>query len=68
MFEDRKITKEKIKDLLYNVRNEFDNELDYEYETETGKELTDTDFEVMTEYLDRFLDKVNMLIDDELED
>lgn len=27
MFEDRNITKEKIKDILYAVRNEFDNEL-----------------------------------------
>ena len=32
MFEDENITKEKIKDILYAVRNEFENELDYDYE------------------------------------
>ena len=62
------VEKEKVKDLLYNIRNEFENELDYDYETESGKELTDSDFEIMTEYLDRFLDKVNLCLDDELED
>ena len=28
------VEKEKVKDLLYNIRNEFENELDYDYETE----------------------------------
>ena len=68
MFEDKKITMEKVSDLLYKVRNEFNNELDYDYETSSGKELTDDDFEIMVEFLDRFLDKVNDVMKDELED
>lgn len=63
-----KITKEKIFDLLYDIRNEFENELDYDYETESGKELTDTDFDIMTEYLDNYLRKVNLCIEDKFED
>ena len=59
---------DKVKDLLYDIRNEFDNELDYDYESESGKELTETDFELMTEYLDRFLNKVYMCIDNVLLD
>ena len=31
MFEDKKITIEKVKDLIYELQNEFDNELDYDY-------------------------------------
>ena len=58
------ITKEKIKDLIYNTQNEFSNELDYDYESESGKELTDSDFEIMEEYLSRFCDKLYNYIDD----
>lgn len=68
MFEDKKITIEKVKDLLYNVRNEFDNELDYDYESDSKKELSDDDFNIMIEFLDRYMDKVYLVIDDELED
>lgn len=68
MFKDKKITIEKVKDLLYNVRNEFDNELDYDYESDSKRELSDDDFNIMIEFLDRYLDKVYLVIDDELED
>lgn len=68
MFDNKEITIEKVKDLLYNVENEFNNELDYDYETSSGRELTDDDLDIMTEYLSRFLDKVYAVIDDELED
>lgn len=68
MFEDKNITKEKIKDILYAVRNEFDNELDYDYESDYKKELIDEDFDMMIEFLDRFIHKVGLTIDDEVRD
>ena len=68
MLEDRKITIEKVKDILFNVRNEFDNELDYDYGRDYKEDLTEEDFDMMIEFLDRFLHKVNLTIDDELED
>ena len=58
------ITKEKIKDLIYDTQNEFSNELDYDYESESGRELTDTDFEIMEEYLTNFCNKLYARIDD----
>ena len=30
MFENKKVTTEKVKDLIYNIYNEFENELDNE--------------------------------------
>ena len=67
MFDNKNITKGKIKDILYAVRNEFENEID-SYETESGRELTDDDFNIMFEFLDRFINKTEMVIDDEVID
>ncbi len=67
MFENKEITKEKIKDIMYAVRNEFENEID-DYETESGRELTDDDFNIMFEFLDRYINKTEMVIDDEVND
>jgi hypothetical protein len=68
MFDDKNITKEKVKTLLYSVRNEFDNELDFDYESDYKEDFTNNDLNMMIELLDRFLHKVNLVIDDELED
>ena len=68
MFEDKKITLQKIKDLLYATRNEIYNELNYDYESEFNFEYNDNMFNIMLEFLDKFLDKVELVIDDELED
>lgn len=69
MFKDKKITIEKVNDLLYAVRNEFENELDYDYLSEVyNKEITEEEFNLLIEFLDRFLDKVNDVMKDELED
>ena len=54
---------ETIQNLLLNVRNEFENEID-DYETNSGKELTDDDINIMFEFLDRFVDCVNSKIKD----
>lgn len=43
MFEDKKITIEKVKDLIYALQNEFDNELDYDYTSKYKAEFTETD-------------------------
>lgn len=67
MFENKKITKEKVKDLLYAVQNEFDNELDYDFDY-NNRELTDDDLNMLSYYINCFVDKVDLLIDDELED
>ena len=67
MFENKKITAEKIKDLIYNVYNEFENELE-DYTSKVKDNLTDEDFKIMLEFLDRFIDKVELVINDELED
>ncbi|MBO7614811.1 MAG: hypothetical protein J6T15_03850 [Bacilli bacterium] len=67
MFEDTKITIDKMKDLLYAVQNEFDNELDYDFDY-NGREITDDDINLMTYYLKCYVDKVYAVMDDELED
>lgn len=59
-----KITTEKIKDLLYDTYNEFENELDYDYVSEYKENLTDTDFNIMLEFLKRYNDKVENYINE----
>lgn len=68
MFEDKKITTEKVKDLLYNLQNEFENELDFDYQSEYKEKLEEQDFNIMLEFLERFVNKAELLINDELED
>ena len=67
MFEDKKITIEKVKDLIYTLQNEFDNELDYDYKSKYKAELTETDFNIMLEFLERFIVKFELSIVEELE-
>lgn len=67
MFEDRNITKEKIKDILYAVRNEFENEVD-DIDDIFEEEITDRELNLMSRYLDMFVDKTDMVIDDEVDD
>lgn len=59
-----KITSEKIKDLLYATYNEFENELDYDYISEYKEDLTDTDFNIMLEFLERYIDKMEDYINE----
>ena len=68
MFENKKITIEKVKDLIYALQNEFDNELDYDYKSNYKAELTETDFNIMLEFLERFVGKFELSIVEELED
>ena len=68
MFEDKKITIEKVKDLVYALQNEFNNELDYDYKSKYKAELTETDFNIMLEFLERFVGKFELSIVEELED
>jgi hypothetical protein len=56
------LEREQIKNLIYDTQNEFSNEID-NYESESGKELTDTDFEIMEEYLSCFCNKLYAYID-----
>lgn len=65
MFEDKKITKEKVKDLLYNVQNEILNELDFDYESRFKKDITKNDLEMLMEFMVKFVNKLELTIDDE---
>lgn len=58
------MSKEKIKDLLYDIRNEFCNELQEDYISEVKKYLDEDDYELMIEFLDRYVDKMYIIIDD----
>ena len=65
MFESNKLTIEKVKDLLYAVYNEFNNELDYDYESIYKEELNVTDFYIMLEFLEKYINKVELCLNDE---
>ena len=68
MFENKKITIEKVKDLVYALQNEFDNQLDHDYKTKYKAELMETDFNIMLEFLERFIGKFELSIVEELEE
>lgn len=68
MFEDKNITKEKIKDILYAVRNEFENELDYDYESDYKEDITQNDLNMLIEIIERFINKLELVINDEFKD
>lgn len=56
------MSKEKIKDLLYKVQNEFENEIgDYDY---NGRELTNDDINMLCDYINCFVGKTYLLIDE----
>lgn len=60
------MNKEEIKDLIYKVQNEFDNELDYDYDY-NGRELTDDDLDMIQNACDNFARKLNLYLDDEID-
>lgn len=57
------IQKEKVKDLLYDVYNEFTNELTCDYVSEYKSELTEQDFNIMFEFLERYIKKIELMIE-----
>ena len=67
MFNNREITKSKIKDILYAVRNEFENEIDNIDEVIETK-ITDRELNLMFKFLDMFINKIEVVIDDEVDD
>ena len=63
------LTKEKVKAILYAVYNEYVNDIndDIEYfEDIFEKEITIDQIEFGLEFLNKYIDKVAMVIDDEL--
>lgn len=69
MFDNKEITKEKVKAILYAVYNEYVNDIndDIEYfEDIFEKEITIDQIEFGLEFLNKYIDKVEMVIDDEL--
>ena len=67
MFENKKITIEKVKEIIYKLVNEFDNELDYDYDY-NDRELTNDDLNMLSCCVSNFANKLELVIDDELED
>ena len=69
MFDNKEITKEKVKAILYAVYNEYVNDIndDIEYfEDIFEKEITIDQIEFGLEFLNKYIDKVEMVIGDEL--
>lgn len=56
---------EKVKETLYAVRNEFETDID-SIDEGFNKELTDEQINFAFEFLDSYIDKVEMVLDDEL--
>ena len=58
------MSKEEIKDLIYRVEQEFNNELDYDYDY-NGRELTDDDLNMIENAISNFASKLNLCVDDD---
>lgn len=67
MFDNKEITKGKIEDIMYAVRNEFENEID-DIDNVMETEITDRELDLMFKFLDMFIGKTELVIDDEVED
>lgn len=66
MFEDKRITKDKVKDIIYAVLNEFENELDLDYEF-IDRTITNEDLDMISDGVKKFVNKLELVINDELE-
>lgn len=55
--------KSEIKDVLYKVRVEFENEIDT-YESKIKENLSEKDINLMFEFLDHYINKVYIMLDD----
>ena len=62
----RKLTKFNVIDLIYDVNTEFTNELDYDYESDYKKDLTEQDLNMIEEAINRFCSKLENTIEEEL--
>lgn len=62
----RKLTKFNVIDIIYDVNMEFINELDYDYESNFKKDLTDQDLDMLEEVINRFCFKLENTIEEEL--
>ena len=58
------MSKEEVKDLIYRVENEFNNELDFDYDY-NGRELTDDDLNMIENAITNFSRKLGLCVDDE---
>ena len=67
MFDNEEITIDKVKDILYAVKSEFENEID-DIEDVFDKEISDESIDFAFELLERYIDKTEMVLNDELED
>lgn len=58
---------EKVLDVIYDLQQEIENELDDDYKSEYKEELTENDYNIMLEFLERFIDKVELSLKEEID-
>lgn len=63
----KQLTKDNILDLIYDTDMEFNNALDYDYESEYKHDLTECDLNMLKELLDRFCFKLENIVNDKIE-
>ena len=60
--------KTKVKNLIYNVYQEFINELDYDYESDYKDNIDGQDLLMFNELIERFTNKLELTINDEIKE
>lgn len=58
---------EKVLDIIYDLQQEIESELDDDYKSEYKEELTENDYNIMLEFLERFIDKVELSLKEEID-
>ena len=64
MVDDKKILIESIKELIYKAKNEFCDELDFDYDY-NGRELSEEDLNMLEDCINNFTNKLELIIEEE---
>ena len=64
MVDDKKISIESIKELIYKAQNEFCEELDFDYDY-NGRELSEEDLNMLENCISNFTNKLELIIEEE---
>lgn len=64
MVDDKKILIESIKELIYKTKNEFCEELDFDYDY-NGRELSEEDLNMLEDCINNFTNKLELIIEEE---
>ena len=63
MVDDKKILIESIKELIYKTKNEFCEELDFDYDY-NGRELSEEDLNMLEDCISNFTNKLELIIEE----